>query len=75
MILFYFVSIALIAQLVEQLPFKQKVAGSNPAGRTASRLSSVGQSDCLVNSRSSVRTRQAAQKHPFRGVFIYLNIV
>lgn len=25
---------ALIAQLVEQLPFKQKVAGSNPAGRT-----------------------------------------
>jgi hypothetical protein len=25
---------ALIAQLVEQLPFKEKVAGSNPAGRT-----------------------------------------
>lgn len=25
---------ALLAQLVEQLPFKEKVAGSNPAQRT-----------------------------------------
>ena len=30
-----------IAQLVEQLPFKEKVAGSNPAGRTSTRLRSL----------------------------------
>jgi hypothetical protein len=43
---------ALIAQLVEQLPFKEKVAGSNPAGRTIlyiilSRCSSVGRAAVL----------------------------
>lgn len=41
-IMIIFFSFALIAQSVEQLPFKQKVAGSNPAGRTFSRLSSAG---------------------------------
>lgn len=34
----HFVIRAPIAQLVEQLPFKQMVAGSNPAGRTIPRL-------------------------------------
>ena len=37
-----------IAQLVEQLPFKQMVPGSNPGGRTASFIKSSGPVDPLA---------------------------
>ncbi len=41
MYLKYIILFAPIAQLVEQLPFKQKVAGSNPAGRTIATLAQL----------------------------------
>lgn len=47
-----------VAQLVERLPCKQRVAGSNPVISSIGIFSSVGQSRRLITARPSVRARE-----------------
>ena len=55
-------SIAPIAQLVEQLPLKEMVVGSNPTGRTKTKESALQQIFCLVRAAAMPCTCRAARR-------------
>ncbi len=56
-----FFSIAPIAQLVEQLPFKEKVPGPNPGGRTALRKICTAADFLAVRDGGMSVSRQTAE--------------